>query len=123
MLPITTILASIAAIALVALSVSVSLARMKAGVNLGMGDDPYLMRRIRIQGNFIEYVPLAVVVCGLAEFRGAGDAWLLAIAALLVIGRISHPVGMLLGSTPLRALGMLGTYGSLLVGAAALTFG
>jgi len=123
MLPITTMLASIAAVALVALSLSVSFARMKAGVDIGTSDDKRLLRSIRAQGNFIEYVPLAVILCGLAEYRGAGSAWVWTIAGLLILGRAAHAAGMLSGVLPLRALGMLGTYGSLLIGAAALTFG
>ena len=123
MLPITTMLASVAAVALVALSLSVSFARMKAGVDIGTNDDKRLLRSIRAQGNFIEYVPLAVILCGLAEYRGAGSAWVWTIAGLLILGRAAHAAGMLSGVLPLRALGMLGTYGSLLIGAAALTFG
>lgn len=123
MLPITTMLASVAAVALVALSISVSFARMKAGVDIGASDDKRLLRSIRAQGNFIEYVPLAVILCGLAEYRGAGSAWVWTIAGLLILGRAAHAAGMLSGVLPLRALGMLGTYGSLLIGAAALTFG
>ena len=86
-------------------------------------DHGLLERRIRAQGNFIEYVPLAVILCGLAEYRGAGSAWVWTIAGLLILGRAAHAAGMLSGVLPLRALGMLGTYGSLLIGAAALTFG
>ncbi len=124
MLPITAILASIAAVALVGLSLSVSFARMSAGVDIGPGDDPRLLRFIRAQGNFIEYVPLAVIVCGLAEYRGAGGGWVWAIAGLLVIGRTFHAAGMLGGVMGLRAGGMVCTYLSLIVGAVvlALTF-
>ena len=123
MLPITAILASIAAVALVGLSLSVSFARMSAGVDIGPGDDPRLLRFIRAQGNFIEYVPLAVILCGLAEYRGAGSGWVWTIAGLLILGRAAHAAGMLSGALPLRVLGMICTYGSLIIGAAALTFG
>lgn len=120
MLPITSLLAALAAVALVGLSFSVSLKRMKVGVNLGVGDDPALLCRIRAQGNFTEYVPVALFLCGLAEFRGASAPWLWTLAGLLILGRLSHAVGILTGSTPLRAMGMLATYASLLTGAAAI---
>lgn len=123
MLPITAILASIAAVALVGLSFSVSFARMKAGVDIGPGDDPRLLRRIRAQGNFIEYVPLAVILCGLAEYRGAGSAWVWTIAGLLILGRAAHAAGIISGTQALRIVGMICTYGSLIIGAAALAFG
>ncbi|WP_068072180.1 MAPEG family protein [Novosphingobium lentum] len=119
MLPITTLLAALAAVALVGLSFSVSLKRMKAGTDIGTGDDPGLLRRIRAQGNFVEYVPLALILCALAEFRGASPAALWTLAGLLVVGRAAHATGMLSGSTPLRAIGIMATYGALLTGAVA----
>ena len=87
-----------------------------------MGDDPILLRRIRAQGNFIEYVPLALIVLALCEYRGVPGNWLYTIAALLVLGRALHVAGMLSGVSPIRASGMLGTYGALVVGAAVLMF-
>ncbi|BCH26493.1 hypothetical protein MesoLjLc_64070 [Mesorhizobium sp. L-8-10] len=120
MLPITGTVAALASVALVALSIPVSLQRMKVDTRIGMGSDPTLLRRIRAQGNFIEYVPLALIVLALCEFRGVPAAWLYTIAILLVLGRALHVAGMLTGVTPIRASGMLGTYGALLVGAAVL---
>jgi uncharacterized protein len=120
MLPITAILATVAAVALVGLSLSVSFARMRAGVHIGQGDDPRLLRFIRAQGNFIEYVPMAVIVCALAEYRGAGSGWVWAIAGLVIVGRASHAAGIISGTAALRIVGMICTYGSLLIGAAAL---
>jgi uncharacterized membrane protein YecN with MAPEG domain len=123
MLPVTSAVAALAAVALVVLSVRVSLGRMRAGVRIGFGDDAALLRRIRAQGNFIEYVPLALILLGLAEARAAGAGWLWIIAGLLVVGRALHAAGILTESTPVRASGMLATYGALLAGAAALAFG
>lgn len=80
MLEVTAVIASLAAISLVGLSFSVSLARMKVGTEIGLGTDSGLLRRIRAQGNFIEYVPLALIVLGLAEYRGASAVWLWSVA-------------------------------------------
>lgn len=120
MLDVTAPLAALAAVSLVGLSFSVSLQRMKANTAIGTGDDPTLLRRIRAQGNFVEYVPLALILCALAELREAAHIWLLVLAGLLVLGRLSHAIGILSGTTPLRAVGMLATYGALLTGTAAL---
>lgn len=120
MLPITSTVAALASVALIALSIPVSLRRMKVDTRIGIGDDPTLLRRIRAQGNFIEYVPLALIVLALCEYRGAPETWLYAIAVLLVLGRALHIAGMLSGVTPIRASGMVGTYSALLVGAAVL---
>ena len=122
MLPVTSMVAAAAAVALIALSVSVSFRRMKAGVRLGFGDDAVLMRRIRAQGNFTEYVPLTLILLGLAELRGASTGLLWAIAGLLVVGRCLHFIGISTGSTAIRAPGMVGTYGALLLGAGTLFF-
>jgi uncharacterized membrane protein YecN with MAPEG domain len=123
MLEVTAVVASLAAVLLGGLSFSVSLARMKVGTEIGTGTDSGLLRRIRAQGNFIEYVPIALIVLGLAEYRGASAVWLWSVAGLLIVGRALHATGILSGSTPARAVGMLSTYGALLAGVAALNFG
>jgi uncharacterized membrane protein YecN with MAPEG domain len=123
MLPITSTIAALAAVALVVLSITVSLHRKKVGVRIGYSEDIALMRRIRAQGNFIEYVPLALILLALAEYRQASAAMLWTIAGLLIVGRSLHVAGILTGRTPLSAPGMVGTYGALLVGAAVLMFG
>lgn len=121
-LGITSLVAAVAAIALIPLSVSVSFQRMKTGVRVGSGDDATLMRRIRAQGNFAEYVPLALIVLGLAEYRGVSSTLLWTVAELLLAGRCLHFVGIMTGRSAIRAPGMLGTYGALLLGACALLF-
>lgn len=123
MLPVTSTVAALAAVALVALSISVSLRRKKVGVRLGLSDDPTLMRRIRAQGNFTEYVPLALLVLALAEYRQAPFGLLMTIAGLLVAGRCLHFAGIVTGTTPLSAPGMVGTYSALIVGALTLVLG
>ena len=123
MFPVTSAVAALAAVSLVALSVSVSLRRKKVGVKIGFSDDPILMRRIRAQGNFTEYVPLALIVLALAEYRQAPFALLLAIVGLLVLGRCLHFAGIMTAKTPLSAPGMVGTYAALIIGALALLVG
>lgn len=120
MLPITSMTAALAAVALVALSIAVSLRRKKVGLKIGYSEDVALMRRIRAQGNFIEYVPLALILLALAEYRQAPIVMLWTIAGLLVVGRGLHFAGIMTGRTPLSAPGMVGTYSALLVGAATL---
>ena len=122
MLPVTSVVAALAAATLVALSIAVSLRRKQVGVRIGFGEDPLLMRRIRAQGNFAEYVPLALIVLALAEYREAPAALLWVAVGLLVAGRGLHFAGIMTGRTSLRAPGMVGTYGALLVGAGALLF-
>lgn len=119
MLPITSTVAALAALGLIALSIPVSLRRMKVKQAIGTGDDQVLLRRIRAQGNFIEYVPIGLILLALAEMRGAPQILLLATTGPMVIGRIAHAIGMLRGVNPMRRMGMMATFVSLLAGVAA----
>ncbi|MFC3727315.1 MAPEG family protein [Neoaquamicrobium sediminum] len=122
MLPITSMAASLAAVALIVISISVSLRRMKVDTRIGFGSDETLMRRIRAQGNFTEYVPMVLILLGLAEYRGAATHWIWLVAGLLVAGRALHYAGIMTGSTAMRAPGMIFTYSALLAGACILAF-
>ncbi len=119
-LPITTFTAALAALALVALSVPVSMRRFAVRKPSGDGGDAVLARRIRTQANFIEYVPIALIVLALVEGGGSHRAWALTIAGLLIVGRAFHAVGMRGPSVPLKAVGMVATWSSLAVGGVAL---
>lgn len=114
---------ALAGVALVALSLPISLRRAKVGAVSGDGGDDVLRRRIRAQGNFIEYVPLALLLLALSELQGADQFAVVGTAAALVLGRLLHAMGMLSGSTPLRGAGMILTYVSLLLGAMTLVVG
>ena len=119
-LPITSVLAAAFAVSLVALSFPISQRRAKVGQMVGDSADETLRRRVRAQGNFIEYVPLGVISLGLVEAHAA-PAWIVAaIGTTLAFGRLLHAIGMLQGSAPVRGFGMLFTYTALLVAAGRL---
>ncbi|MDE5455348.1 hypothetical protein GWE18_21400 [Bradyrhizobium sp. CSA112] len=119
-LPITSLFAAAYAVALVALSFPVSLRRLKVGDMTGDSTDEILHRRIRAQGNFIEYVPLGIIVLGLVEAHAA-PAWMVgAIGGVLALGRLLHAFGMLRASDPVRGFGMIFTYLALLFAAGRL---
>jgi uncharacterized protein len=119
--PITSALATLGAVALVALSIPVSMRRFQAKIPIGHGRDKVLEYRSRAQANFVEYVPAALIVLALAEANGAPALWVAACGGALVVGRAVHAYGMLAGGKVRpRQLGMLLTWGALLAGAAAL---
>ena len=61
-LPITALPAGVFALLMVPLSLQVSMRRAQlGGMAFGDGGDDVLRRRIRAHGNFIEYVPTAVI--------------------------------------------------------------
>lgn len=117
MLPITSLFAAAFAVALVALSFPISLRRMKVGDMVGDSTDEDLRRRIRAQGNFIEYIPLGVLLLGLVEAQAGNTLVVVTIGSLMVFGRVLHAIGMFSSSGPLRGFGMIFTYLALLLAA------
>jgi uncharacterized protein len=79
-----------------------------------------LRRRIRAQGNFIEYVPLGLISLGLVEAQVAPAWTVVGIGIVLAFGRLLHAIGMFWGLGPVRGFGMLLTYAALLVAAGRL---
>ena len=94
MLLVTSIIASVLAIIFLRLSVAVIGLRRKNKVALGSGGHDDLERAIRAQGNFSEYVPIAIILIACLELNGA-PWWLVATPGLtLIIGRLIHAKGI-----------------------------
>jgi uncharacterized protein len=72
-----------------------------------------LHERIRKHGNFVEWVPMVMLLMLLAEARGAGSLSLHAAGALLTLGRVLHPFG-LKADNPLHPLRIAGNMGAIL---------
>lgn len=93
-IPITTTYGSILALMLVALALWVSLGRAKTGLSMGDGGDEMMQKRTRAFGNFVEYVPMAVIVMLLIENASGRDAILHTMGIALIVGRIAHVIGI-----------------------------
>ena len=119
-LPITSIFVAAACVMLVGLSLPVSLKRVSLKAPAGDAGDETLRRRIRAQGNFIEYAPLGLLALALIEFGGAGSTTVWGIGGGLAIGRVLHAIGMWADITAGKALGTLLTYLALLASAISL---
>jgi len=99
---------------LVALSAQVVLARRRYRVGLGAGSEEGLQQAIRVQANFAEYVPFAVILLVLAELTGLPLPALHGVGVLLVASRLLHAIG--LTQSPGRSFGRFyGTAGTWLV--------
>jgi uncharacterized membrane protein YecN with MAPEG domain len=117
-LTITSLYASLLGLLLVVLSARVAQARLAHEVSLGDGGHEDLLVAQRGQGNFIEYVPLALILIGLVELNGS-PAWVVhALGGTLVLARIAHPFG-LAPAFSLRAPRAVGSIATWIVIAAA----
>ena len=79
------------------LSARIIIVRRSLRINLGDGDDPDMIRRIRAHGNFAEYVPLGLILLAIAEMQGEAPFWLHLTGGLLVLGRFAHGLNFTFG--------------------------
>ena len=111
LLSVTPLYVAILGLLFVPITLRVGAFRLKNKVDLGDGGSEDLLRRIRSQANFVETVPLAVLLLVTMELMGAGDTWLHALGATLVVARVLHFLGISgLGPFIGRPLGMVGTF-------------
>jgi uncharacterized membrane protein YecN with MAPEG domain len=113
--------AAIFAIMLIALSLRVAKTRGDVRIAIGDGGNILLRRAIRVQGNFTEYVPMALILFTFVEMQG-WPRWLVhGLCLVLLAARALHAYGI--AQEPedirLRATGMA-TTAVLLVAAAGL---
>lgn len=93
-MPITAFYAALLAPLFILISVRVIRARRTNRVALGDGGDAAVLRRMRVQANFAEYVPLTLIFMALAESL-ATPPWLLHLMGIsLLAGRIVHAYGV-----------------------------
>ena len=96
--------------------------RLKSKISLGDGGDPELRNRIRGHGNFIENVPIALLLLLLNELNGLPDGTLMILGSVFLVSRVLHYVMLVTRSLPIvfRPISMLGTLGTILVSAVLL---
>jgi uncharacterized protein len=105
-------------IILLALSIRVvAVVRAKGGILYGDGGNADYNLVVRGQANFIEYVPMAVILIAFAEAGGTPALWIHGFGVALVIGRILHPMGLTNedGINPLRFIGTNLTWLTILI--------
>ena len=95
-IPVTLTYASFFAIFALVLSFRAGTYRGKAGVSVLYGDpaNMELAQRIRVHQNFLEYVPMILIVMGAIEANGGSAMFLYVIGDLLFIARIAHAIGL-----------------------------
>lgn len=110
LLPITSLYAAIFGLLLIPITYAVGFRRVKTRTSFLDGGDKILLRRIRSHGNFVEYVPFALILIGLTELNGAPALWVHGLGALLLVSRVVHYLVLNFWHfVPVRMLSMLGT--------------
>ena len=113
-LPVTALYAGLCGLFLIALSANVVLARRRYKVRLGVGSEEGMQQAVRVQGNFTEYVPFALLLLLFCELAGLPAAWLHAAGLVLLASRLIHARG--LARSPGRTFGRFyGTAGTWIV--------
>jgi uncharacterized membrane protein YecN with MAPEG domain len=85
--------------------------RLGANVSVGDGGNPLLAARMRAHANFLEYVPLALILIGLIEMRVGPSQIMFGLGIALVLARVAHAFGMERPvPNPFRAGGILVTF-------------
>jgi uncharacterized membrane protein YecN with MAPEG domain len=121
----TAFYAAVFALLYVGLSSWVVAGRLSADVLHGDGGNETLEKRIRAQGNFGEYVPLALLLIALLEAAGGGTTLVRSLLIVLLIARVLHPFGMFAPKNSPRQFacrggGILATFAVIVVTAIAL---
>ncbi len=121
MVGITAVYAALLAGLFLVLSRNVILSRRRRHIAIGDEGDPELLRRMRVQANFAEYAPFALLLMALAEIQGLAPVLVHALGLALLAGRGLHAFGV--SRTPenfrFRVAGMRLTFGVLALAAVA----
>jgi len=93
-IPITALYAGIMGLILFALDFHVGGMRGRKKISVYDAGDREMALAVRRQGNFIEHVPLALILIGALELSGASALGLHLLGGGLTIARIAHPFGL-----------------------------
>jgi len=120
---ITALFAAVFGVIHVLFTLRVGMYRVKNNISVGDGDDKELLKRIRGHGNFIETVPMALLLLLLNELNGLADTYLIILASTLLVARLLHYSALALGGPQIfRPIGMIGTLLTILASSLLLFF-
>ncbi len=94
MLAITAFYTGILALIMVFLAYRTSVRRLEAKINLGTGDDRIMEQRSRAFGNFIEFVPMMILLMAMIELQGHKAMFIHILGSAIVVARLFHALGI-----------------------------
>lgn len=109
--PITALYAGILAIYAIWLSSRAGLMRGSTGISILHRENMELAEKMRRHQNFVEYVPIALILIAVLELNGGSAMLLHGLGTALVVARVAHAKGLHHDNIrhPLRAVGAAGT--------------
>jgi uncharacterized membrane protein YecN with MAPEG domain len=101
---------------LIAFAVAFAAGRLRGrlGISVGDGGNSDLLCAMRRHANFVEWVPLALILIALLEMDGAPAKSIHGLGAVLVVARVAHALG-LRPDTMKSFLRLIGAVGTVLV--------
>jgi uncharacterized membrane protein YecN with MAPEG domain len=114
MLSVTALYAGL--LGLISLGLAMPAGRLRGATKISVGDggDPDLLLAMRRHANFVEYVPMALILLGILELNGVSHTAIHVLGGVLVVARIAHATG-LRGDTIQGAGRLIGAMGTMLV--------
>jgi uncharacterized membrane protein YecN with MAPEG domain len=91
---ITLLYAGLCALLVLILAARVVRWRMTHRIGLGDGGDAELLRRVRVHGNAIEYLPLCLILLGGMELNGYPAPIIHGFGLALLLTRLAHAWGL-----------------------------
>ena len=91
---ITLFVASLHVLFFLLLSIRVILHRKAHRIGVGTGGNEVMTRKVRVQANFAEYVPLALLMLALLELSGTDAGVLWTCGLVLLLARVAHAIGL-----------------------------
>ncbi len=116
-LPWTGVYAALLGLMQIVLAIRTIRQRLRSRTDIHDPPDAYTARVIGAHGNFIEYVPIALILVALAELTPQGPFLVHVLGAMLVLSRLAHAYSMYANYLPARAAGVLGTFCVIAIGA------
>lgn len=113
---VTPLFGALFALVYVALSINVVRYRFGNKISMGTGDNKHLEMATRAHGNFIEYVPLALLLMWFLESMTLSPNEVFWLGSILLIARVTHAFGMFYPQQLLllRKIGTIATFAVLI---------